>query len=235
MKILIYDDKIVQCQQLAKMINVQLNNQAEIDIASTLSEAEKFYNNTVYQLIFLDIELDSPMNGIKLASVIRRKSPETSLIFITAYIKYCEEIFVTAPDALIIKPFSDASVKRALTIVQKKLSKNGSVSIVLGKRKLEKIELDQVSYIETNSRYLVFYDTSYTQSYSFYDIKMRQIADSLPANFVRCHKSFYVNMNYIGSLERFKFIMKDGPEIPISQNRYSQTKKRFLDYLEDVL
>ena len=235
MKILIYDDKIVQCQQLAKMINVQLNNQAEIDIASTLSEAEKFYNSTVYQLIFLDIELDSQMNGIKLASVIRRKSPETSLIFITAYIKYCEEIFVTAPDALIIKPFSYASVKRALTIVQKKLSKNGSVSIVLGKRKLEKIELDQVSYIETNSRYLVFYDTSYTQSYSFYDIKMRQIADSLPANFVRCHKSFYVNMNYIGSLERFKFIMKDGPEIPISQNRYSQTKKIFLDYLEDVL
>lgn len=235
MKILIYDDSISQSQQLAEMIKARLGAQGQIDIASTLDQAEKYLDSTVYQLIFLDIELDSQMDGISLASVIRQKSPETNLIFITAYIKYCEEIFVTAPEALILKPFTEQSVDRALAIVQKKLSKNGSISIVLGKRKLEKIELEQVSYIETNYRYLVFYDASYTKSYSFYDIKMRQIADRLPANFVRCHKSFCVNMNYIASLERFRFIMKDGPTIPISQNRYSQTKKIFLDYLEDVL
>ena len=105
----------------------------------------------------------------------------------------------------------------------------------MGKRQLEKIELKNISYIETKYRYMIFYDTNYRQAYRFYDVKMADIADRMPKSFVRCHKSFFVNMEKVLRLERFRFLLMGDIEVPISQKRYSETKRIFFEYIEDTI
>ena len=234
MKILIYDDNPTHSSELKALIADQTEC-AETDIASNAAEAKNMLESTYYDTAFIDIELDSGLNGIDFAAELRRERPMMALVYITAYIKYAEEIFVTSPDALLVKPFSAESVKRVLDIISRKKQNSAPAALVLGRRKPERIELDQISYIETKARYLYFYDLSFEQVNCFFNIRIDQVSSKLPPYFVRCHKSFCVNMNCVGRLERFRFLMKDGPEIPISQNRYSETKTRFLHFLEENL
>ena len=232
MKFLIYDDNPKHSTELKELI-LQQSERAETDIASNAAEARDMLMNTHYDAAFIDIELDSGISGIDFAEEIRQLRAITALIYITAHIQYAEEIFITSPDALLLKPFSAESVKRVLGILSRKKQNSAPAAIVLGRRKPERIELDRISYVETRARYLYFYDQSFTQAYCFFDIKINQIKSKLPDYYVWCHKSFCVNMNYVGRLERFRFIMKNGSEIPISQNRYIDTKTRFLHFLED--
>lgn len=51
----------------------------------------------------------------------------------------------------------------------------------------------------------------------------------LPKLFYRVHKSYLINSNYIESIHRYKAILKDGQELPISKERYMDLK-RFLQY-----
>ncbi len=235
MKILIYDDEQEQCKALAGMIKEQLQGRPVIHYANTLSEAERLMEQTAYSILFIDIELDHNNNGIELAQKIRKSYPAVELVFITGYIKYCEDIFSAEPDALLIKPFTAERVSRVLDILRKKSDKTDRMSITMGKRQLEKIELKNISYIETKYRYMIFYDTNYRQAYRFYDVKMADIADRMPKSFVRCHKSFFVNMEKVLRLERFRFLLMGDIEVPISQKRYSETKRIFFEYIEDTI
>ena len=235
MKLLIYDDNAADISDLKAIIRELLGDFTDIDTASDAEAARSMLAASRYDAAFLDIELGRDQSGIDFAEELRRVRPDIGLVFITAHIKYAEEIFVASPDALVVKPFTEESVRRSLEILAKKRENREPTALVLGRRNPERIELDKISYIETSSRNLCFYDSSYELVHKFFDIKIDQISDRLPRYFVWCHKSFCVNMNYVGRLERFKFLLKDGPEIPISQNRYSETKSRFLHFLEDEL
>lgn len=233
MKILICDDEINQSEQLTDILKSQIRGKTRIDCAATREEMQQLLDETEYSVLFMDIELGDNLNGIELARDIKNRCHGIRIVFVTGYIKYCEEIFSAAPDALLLKPFTKESVGRVLDIIRQKQQLSDSVSIAVGKRQLEKISLDSVSYIETSARYLIFHDSDFRPAYRFYDIKMSQIAEKLPPNFVWCHKSFVVNMDFVKSMERFRFHLEGGREVPVSQNRYSETKRVFLEYLED--
>ncbi len=235
MKILICDDEAKQCELLAELLREQIRGKVGIDTASSREEMQTLLDKQDYSVIFMDIELGEDVNGIELAKEIKERRSGCSIVFITGYIRYCEDIFYAGPDALMLKPFSEENVKRVLEIIRRKKELSDSVSIAVGKRQLEKISLDNISYIETKARYLIFHDSDYRQAYRFYDIKMSDIAEKMPANFLWCHKSFFVNIDFVTGIERFKFRMKGGNEIPISQKRYPETKKLFLEYLEDSI
>ena len=51
------------------------------------------------------------------------------------------------------------------------------------------------------------------------------------SNFINCHASYVVNMNYIKSINDKSFIMKNDDVIPISKSMLSQVKKTYINYL----
>ena len=234
--ILIYDDIPDHSRELAELLQTICGRHTyNIDIAATRDEAAALLDKKSYYIIFLDTELDEDLNGIDFAKEIQNRFPNTSLVYITAYIKYCEEIFRTSPDAFILKPFSRDSVKRAMEIVRHKRGRNGCISIAAGKNSIKTVEFDGIFYIETIARNLTFNDRDFRIVYEFYGIKLLDILDKLPEYFVRCHQSICVNMRKVRSIERYCFIMNNGREIPISQSRFVETRQRYLDFLGDML
>lgn len=121
--ILIYDDNISHCLELKMILHNRL--EANIDIAVSYAEAQKLLSENVYDIFFIDIELDNRKNGIDFTLEFQKKYPDVSIVYITAHIKYCQEIFLTSPTAFLLKPFTDEGVSRTLHIIeQKKLSDN---------------------------------------------------------------------------------------------------------------
>jgi two-component system response regulator LytT len=49
--------------------------------------------------------------------------------------------------------------------------------------------------------------------------------------FLRCHKSFLVNIDYIASVEDFAFILLDNTAVPIKQGNFANIKKIYYTYV----
>ena len=48
--------------------------------------------------------------------------------------------------------------------------------------------------------------------------KLSEIMEQLPPNFVKCHRSYIINKNFISQMNKTSVIMTDKTEIPFSRN-----------------
>ena len=49
--------------------------------------------------------------------------------------------------------------------------------------------------------------------------------------FLRAHRSFLVNMDYIRNLTTHSLIMENGAKIPIPREKYAQVKQTYMEYV----
>ena len=104
MRILCVDDEapvlkstIDQCRQLPQ--------KPEAVGFQTAKEALSWLETHTAEIALLDINLPD-MDGLTLAATIKAQSPETSIIFLTAYAHYAADAFLLHPSGYILKPLS---------------------------------------------------------------------------------------------------------------------------------
>ena len=62
--------------------------------------------------------------------------------------------------------------------------------------------------------------------------KLDELERSFPPQFIRCHKSFLVNMDRTDSINKaHQLLLDDGTALPVSKLRYGRVKERFLEYV----
>ena len=96
------------------------------------------------------------------------------------------------------------------------------------------VNVRDITYIESMNRRITFHlrngkgITSTTLHSKF--------LESIPfdyekCNFINCHASFIVNMNYIKAINEKAFVLKDETIIPISKTSYQEVKKAYIKFL----
>lgn len=230
--IIIYDDNKENCLELKNILHKQFGEaNIKVDIAVSYHEVQNLLESNIYDIFFIDIELESHMNGIEFSKEFQKRHPDVNLVYITAHIRYCEEIFTTSPTAFLIKPFTDERVSRTLRIIEQKRNKDRYLVIGSGKNTVQQIRLDEISYIENISRKLTFFNSSHKAVYEFYGIKISQIEGQLPDYFIRCHHSICVNLNFAKGIARYCFILKGDKQISISQSRFREARSAYINFL----
>ena len=226
--ILIYDDNIQDAEMLKEMIISELKDiQLNIMTADNIMNAKKFMNKHI-SIFFLDIELENEVNGIEFAKYINQTYPEAKIIFITAHIKYCEEIFSVKPSGFVVKPFSVEKVKKAFDNLTKKCGQDYLI-INSSKNNILKISLNDIAYIENTDRNLTFYNFK-DEKQHILNLKFSDIEKNLPHYFVRSHHSFFVNLNSVSSIQRYHFILMNKKLIPIAQRRFIKAKNQLISF-----
>ncbi|MEG2017080.1 MAG: LytTR family DNA-binding domain-containing protein [Clostridium sp.] len=179
-------------------------------------------------ILFTDIELGSE-NGIEVAKRIKKKFPHIKIIFITGFMDYCQNIFEAEPTYFIVKPIKVENLKNALDKAVKDIKEEKHKVLLLStKGSAVSVKLKDIRYLESVRRKVIIHQTdSYLEVYC----KLNEIEENLPANFIRCHQSYIVNMDKVKELNMYYFLMQDGEEISISQSRYNKTKEGFMSYL----
>jgi LytTr DNA-binding domain len=79
-----------------------------------------------------------------------------------------------------------------------------------------KIELKKLIYIKADDHYLNIFSTENKKPHLVRG-KLSEITLELPANFIKCHRSFIVNKNEIKKIQSTTILMNDNTEIPISR------------------
>lgn len=185
-----------------------------------------------FDIVFLDIYM-SGENGIKTAEIIRNFDSTCKIIFTTSSKEHALESFKVFPFHYLTKPLTkamfDPIFDKAISTIDKE--KQNRFTFKFGAH-LQTIFYKDLIFIESNARLLNIH-TVQNKILSFYsklDSVEKQLNDS---RFLRCHKSFLVNMDHILNVEDYSFKLIDDTQIPISQRDASSIKKRFFAYVVD--
>lgn len=207
---IIVDDEPASCDILEKYI-ADTPNLNLVSTCKNAFEANDIINNQNIQLIFLDINMPkiSGMNFYK--SLLN----PPYVIFTTAYPEYAVEGFeVNALDYL-LKPFPFERFLKAVnkaneTISNKKVEINNSNFILLkADKKLHRINVDEISYLESIGDYVKVY---YGNNCIIVHETFQNLLNQLPKDkFIRVHKSFAISIN--------KFEIIEGNMIKINEKR----------------
>jgi len=110
---LIIDDEPDLCGLLKVILSEFIS---EIKYAHSLESAEMFLAQSKPDIIFLDNNLPDGQ-GVNYIHALKKISPQSQLIIITASEVSKEKILALGGDELLEKPLSDANIRRALATI----------------------------------------------------------------------------------------------------------------------
>lgn len=232
LKILIYDDDKEICESLKSILIKEIGKRkALIETANDMNDAKEKLKQYA-DIIFLDIELDDSNNGIEFAEYIRKNYPDTKIVFITAHMWYSEDICPVNPDGFIVKPFKLDKLRKILEHIYSKLKNDvpTTMRVKISKNEVAQVFLHNVAFIETSGRKQVFYNLDKQKLFSACE-SMNDIEEKLPPNFIRCHHSFCINFSCTSDVQRYYALLDSGIIIPVSQNKYKNTKQQFVGFM----
>lgn len=235
-KIAICDDENIFVDKYIKIINsIKKNRNYNIEI-STFNSGEElinhiFINEVKFDLIFLDIIMKE-INGIETARKIKEIDELTEIVLLTSSKEYALDAYDVKVLNYIIKDSQNLESKIDEAI-KHCYSKTNDYIIINNKSTIEKIEISKIVYIESNKRKLSIITTN--SKYEIYE-KLDNIYNKIENyGFIKTHKSYIINMNFIQRIEPKEIITTKGEIIPISRGNINAIKEKFMKYLEDLI
>lgn len=199
-----------------------------LGVAKTVTEGVKRIQEWQPDLVMMDISLPDG-TGFDVLDIIGEPSFET--IFLTAHAEYAIQALRKKAFDYLLKPIQSKELHQALMKVKLKIEKKKndqhSKKIALSTR-------EGMLFIRTEDIMWLKADGNYTEIY-LYDGKQHLVSKVLKSfekvlgdNFVRIHKSFIANLDYIQQFNRSEYIlvMEGGQNIPISERKKDELLNR---------
>lgn len=205
-----------------------LPSPAEVSVCLSAEELREAQKAIQAQIAILDIHLgETPENGISLAQKLFPVGCGTSVIFVTGYIEYVSDVYEADHIYFLRKPVETEYLKKALDKAMNIASAEPTTFSVHIGGKIQIVDLREVLCIE--SFYRKLHIRLWNETIESYG-SLSSLPDHVLKHMIPCHKSFLVNPDYIRTMDRQKFLLKDGSEVPISRSRYGDSRQAFLDY-----
>jgi len=184
-------------------------------------------------IIYLDILFEG-MNGIDAARKLREMGCLSVIIFLTVSSGHVFEAFEINPFYYIVKDevpankFKDIFFRAAEAASQKK----DRFIIISHAGTYLRLSLDEILYFEVFNRQITIHLTENEITYSS---RLDDIEKSLDKmGFIRTHRSFLVNCEYVKCITRKKLILTDGTELPVSTKYAKDVLKSFSEFLLQI-
>lgn len=212
--IFVCEDNDAQRRMVVQMIQntvliEELHMQLVLDTADPYELMETVRDSQNTGVYFLDIDLNTDINGMKLAQQIRLFDPRGFIIFITAHSELSYMTFqyrVEAMDFVLKDNPAEVKVKVRECLLnamdRHTLQTNKThqtYTIEAGGRKIS-IDYDEILFFETSSNIHKVILHAKDRQIEFSGT-LKVLANTLGGAFVRCHRSFLVNKNNIKEVD----------------------------------
>jgi two-component system LytT family response regulator len=244
LKAIIIDDEKMARTLLAGMLK-ELDVDVEIlELCEDLSAGVKAIRKHKPDLVFLDIEMPGH-SGLELLDFFNEDEITFSIVFTTAYNQYAIQAFKLSAIDYLLKPVSVQELEHAIQKVKRNLHEEKAFGILkenLLTNPLKKIavntitaikfvELDKVVYLKADGAYTEFVLTDNTTVTSSKGLKHYEDVLDEQTNFMRCHKSYLVNLNHVGEFikgEGGHLLMSNSHQVSISGEKADEFIKRMM-------
>lgn len=228
LRVAICEDNNTEQVRLADAIRDWANARKEqVDILC-YSNAESFivaWPDISFDLAFLDIQMKN-MTGIQLAEHIRQTDKNMLIVFVTSFSQYVLKGYDVDALHYLIKPLSPAKL---IPIMDKARviwrSNQKDVLLVSNGSGQIKLHFGSIFYISMLSHTAEIH----TDSEVFELRKTAAELDKLlPFQFMRCHRSYIVNLLKADCVYKDSIILSNGIKLPISRNNSKQINDAFV-------
>ena len=228
MKIAICDDSEPQRKELVSFLSERRDFQTDtFDTGSKLLKS--IQSGTQYDFIMLDIRL-TDLLGTELAKTISICSPNTDIVFISAYPQYVTEAFHLRVTHFLLKPLTRESFMAELNWLISKREKEKVYWCVQAKNGVYRFAPSDIIYIESYERHLKIQ----TPQRQITVVGKLAEAESVLASYDyrRSHQSFLVNLRYVKQIHAADLICEPDFTVPISVRKRSEIIREYSHYLQ---
>lgn len=195
LRFVLCDDNIQILNRLDKMlISIFIKNDIDAQVvykAKSSDEILEFVKNNNIDVLFLDINLKSNTSGCDVADIVRRKNKDVYIIFFTGHMEYALLAYKYKTFDYLVKPITSERLEETVLRLVEDTKEAHSQFLKFNNTVIKQ---DEINYIKKDGMKLIFCTPSH--NYEVYS-SFSKIENCLPDNFVRCHKSYIINMNNI--------------------------------------
>ena len=233
-KIAICDDDAEELKEIVSFVSKYVK---ELDLPfkiSTFSEGQDLIENIKsykenFDIVFLDVYMKFS-NGLDIAKKIREFDKECKIIFITSSKEHAVDSYEVRALYYILKPINEEKLRAAVKIAIESLNKDDKQVMIKNKKGSYRILYKDILYAESKARVVNIHLKS-GEIISFYSKLMDFFQSLKDERFLKCHKSFVVNMDYIMKEENNYIFMDSETAIPISGTNITVIKEKYFTYL----
>lgn len=180
-------------------------------------------------VLFLDIYMPG-LSGMEAARQLRKRDEDVAIIFATTSLEHGVDSFEVQASDYLVKPFRQEEVGRALDWCMERRAETLRCLCVYAEWEERRIPLASIQYIEILDHRACIHCTGGKCLYTRRGLDDLEAAvDS--ADFLRCHRSYLVNLNHVQGMEGSSFRMVDGELVPIGSSSRARVRGRFWDWL----
>jgi len=216
---------IIDDEELARtLLETYVDKIAYLDWKASFEDplmALSYLKEHPVDLLFLDIQMPQ-LKGTEFAQLLAKSG--VRIIFTTAYSEYALEGFELSAMDYLLKPIT---FKRFLSAVEKFPLVHTPVEhtrTIKSGYDLHKVKIDDIVYIQSESEYVRYFleDGKKIMEHQ----SLSKLEATLPAHFLRVHRSFIVNTQKVTGLKG-RDLLLSSHTIAVSDSYYDKVKKSF--------
>lgn len=222
-------DDFVICEEVSLMLKEYASANGVAMKVTPFYNGEDLYEVLLagehFDLIFLDTDLGR-LNGVALGHLIREDLGDcrTAIVYISDREERAIELFSVQPMDFLVKPISAGQIWACMDLLRKLRPRNNAVFFYKKNFGTRSLSLEDIYYFASDARKVEVVHKNGRDS--FYE-KLDAIQERLEgADFLRIHKSFLVNYNYIIHSELTSVKLGNGETLPISRVRQKEVLQR---------
>lgn len=229
MKILICDDEHKFLNDLHAHVREYMQNRfIPHDITATDNPAEILSNTEIYNLAFLDIQMDS-IDGISLAKELKKRNEKLALFFVTNYSEYQDDAMDLRALRYFEKPFDVTRLYSGLDRAMEYIDETYVDIFLQSDNTQHRFLVDDIIYVMRDNRKVII---TTSEGQFIISESFDSICQKLPTSFFyTVHKSFYVNLHYINKYSYSEIFLTDETRIPIASRKQADFHKFWFEYL----
>lgn len=230
MRILVCDDDKVIMQRIADIIRTHSESKGSVPTIVESINPEEIDLTEEFDIAFLDIDMPR-MNGMELARKLHDIKSNTIIIFITNFIQYAPEGYEVGAFRYLMKNQISEKLSYYFDLAVEEATKRRRIITIQVNGEHIDVPTADILYMESQGRIIVMHLINNSRAlYRFYG-NMSELEQKFKIlGFLRVHKSYLVNMEYIDVFQCKKLELKGGIRIPSSERRYSELKQQYLKW-----
>ena len=226
------DEKVFsdEHERICRAVLDRLNIEHRITLYENAAQLLRdfFEGHKRYDLLLIDIVMGEP-NGVELARVIRGHDAAAAIIFITSNPGYAIEGYDVGALHYLLKPLDGGALERLIAADYQKRFEYQNFVFRSGKQSLN-IPMKEIVCLETVGKRVAV--TLLNETLDCSGSLMELLKGR--KQFIRCHKSFAVNVCNICELTRMDAIAVNGKKIPVSRTYFKDVQRAFLRQLRNI-
>lgn len=183
------------------------------------------------RILFLDIYM-KPLSGVDLAKILRSEGCGCAIIFVTTSTDHYAESYEIKAEHYLVKPITCDRVSEALSRCERVLRRAAKCAVFSAGSREILVPLRQLRYAEVFHNRIILHASDDISLRATLEAVARQIDDR---RFLRTHRSFLVNMEYIAERDGPDILLKTGERVPLSRTCEKNYEREYGRFLTDAM